>query len=610
MKNIKTYLQLALLCFAAFFAASCEKLFLEKPAGSDLTVDSIFATSRSALGPIASSYARTLAVGFPAYQWVLWANPAYKDPIQELPNGGYQYGLLHGTIMDIADETQFNESYAYSYLIISGGMTQDMGGGQNLTEDGWYFHWVAIRFCYLTMENIDLVADMSDLEKEQVKAEMKALIAYRYEEMLKRYGGVPIVTKALMATDDIKIPRSSVDEVIKFIVGLCDEAAAVLPNSYPENMKGRATKGFALAVKAETYMFAARPLFNSASPYLSLGGENDKLICYGSYEASRWEDAINANLDLLNWAASNGYYLINTGKPLEDFGIATSEPGNPEIIMSDKFQYATLPQKDVAWNQGLFLWLNPHGGKGDYGCNVSLTCKMLEQFYKEDGTDQTWAGTDSMPFMDYYTKCDEMEPRFKASVAKIAGDALNNPNDPYWSKEQIAVDQKLGNQGCGLKIKFWANAGKRQWFEWPIYRLAEFYLNLAEAYNEVGKTSEALNNLNTIRKRAGIPDVTETDKVLLRKIIQREWAVEFFEESHRLYDIKHWKIAPEIMGVPRYVFKYSYVAGPAGPAKLPEHFDKYWKASYINGFWAPSQYLCPFPGLEVNKGYLVQNPGY
>jgi hypothetical protein len=593
MKNIFSQLCLITTCFLVLVSTSCEKAFLEKPTGSDLTVDSIFATSRTALGPIAESYSKALAVGFPFYKWILQV----KTP----PND--EFGMLHGTIANISNESYYNFNWAYDYKIISGGMAADNGTGAPRTEDAYIWNWEAIRTCYLTLENIDLVSDMSEAEKKQVKAEMKTLIAYRYQEMLKRYGGVPIVTKALTVADDIKIPRSSVEEVVNFIAALCDEALLDLPNSYPEEMVGRVTRGAALAIKSEAFMFAARPLFNSTTPYLSLGAENNKYISYGNYDAARWEKAIEANLAMLDWAAANGYQLINTGSPMEDYGLATSEPGNSEIILAYKFQYPTAP--GGKWNTGLYAWFNPHE---EYGKLIPISFKMLEQYYKADGTDQTWTDETPAPYTEYFNKCDEMEPRFKASVAKVGGDALNNPNDLTWKSDKIGAG--IGHEGCGAKIKFWANAGTRNWFEFPIYRLAEIYLNLAEAYNEVGNTTEALNNLNIIRQRAGIPDVTETDKVELRKIIQREWAIEFFEESHRLYDIKHWKVAEEIMSTPRERFVYSYVAGTAGPNKVASDFKEYWKAPYVTGFWSPSQYLVPFPIKEINKGYLVQNPGY
>ncbi|MFA9391579.1 MAG: RagB/SusD family nutrient uptake outer membrane protein [Prolixibacteraceae bacterium] len=593
MKKIVKLLYLIPILYVMFLSVSCEKQFLEKPTGSDLIVDSIFATERKAMGAISQAYSQGLAVGFPLYKWIL--------QVKEEPND--EYGMLHGTVANISDETYMNNNWSYDYHIISGGMTADNGTGAPLTEDAYVWNWTAIRACYLTIENIDKVTDMSDGEKEQVKAEMKTIIAYRYQEMLKRYGGVPIVEKTFNAADDMMIPRASIEEMITFIETLCDEAATILPDSYPPDMVGRVTKGVALSVKAEAHMFAARPLFNSAEPYLSLGGENNKFICFGNSDASRWEKAIEANLQVIDWAANSGHYLINTGSPLEDYGVATSEPGNPEIILAYKWDAND-------WNTGLYAWFNPH--EPEYGREIPIGFQMLEQYYKEDGTDQIWlAKTDTMQFSDYFNKCDEMEPRFKASICKVAGEALNNPGDLAWSySTNNGIGAGLGNEGCGSTIKFWANAGDRKWMEFPIYRLAENYLNLAEAYNEVGNSGQALNYLNIIRERAGVPDVTETNKEKLRGIIQREWAVEFFEESHRLYDIKHWKIASEIMGTPRYRFVYSYTAGPAGPNDVAGDFNKYWISSYVNGFWSPSQYLVPFPVKEINKGYLVQNPGY
>ena len=81
----------------------------------------------------------------------------------------------------------------------------------------------------------------------------------------------------------------------------------------------------------------------------------------------------------------------------------------------------------------------------------------------------------------------------------------------------------------------------RAWFEFPIFRLAAYYLTAAEAWNEAGQTTKALDRLNKIRQRAGLPVVTETDQTKLRVIIQREWAVEFFNENYRLHDVKHWE---------------------------------------------------------------------
>jgi hypothetical protein len=168
-----------------------------------------------------------------------------------------------------------------------------------------------------------------------------------------------------------------------------------------------------------------------------------------------------------------------------------------------------------------------------------------------------------------------------------------------------------GTEGCGRRVKFWYHAGTRNWFEFPIYRLAEFYLDAAEAYNELGNASKALQYLNVIRDRAGLPSIEETNQVKLRQLIQREWAVEFYEENHRLFDVKHWKLSDidkGIIGGEKKGFVFTYVNGQYG--LVASDYLTYSTQVMYTGFWNPNQYLEPFPIAEVNKGYLIQNPGY
>lgn len=563
--------------------SSCVDEFLAKPMGSDLTIDSVFATSQKVQSAVATAYSRSLLSGLPGR--VTWEG----DFMQ----------FRESTISMISGEVNAaRQSWQDAYKIERGGMTADDGSGRPLTEDGFNYNYEAIRHNYLVIENVDNVRDMSESEKEQIKAEMKALIAYRYEEMFKRYGGVPIVTKSLTVADSILIPRATLQETLDHIIKLCDEAAAVLPDHHPPQWNGRVTRGVALSIKAEALMYAARPLFNSSTPYLDLGAHNN-LISFGNEDISRWQQAADANKAVIDWALGNGYEIIDTDRPLDDYGTATSTPSNREVLLAYKNQ----------WSGGPFysLW-NVHSGYMAERNGMSF--KQLSQYYKQDGTDQAWAGRDPEPYSEYYQKMQEMEARYKAS-AKAAGiHAWNNPGSEYWGNTQMP--RGAGWEACGQRTKFWYNAGTRDWFEYPIYRLAEFYLNLAEAYNELGQTDQALQYLNVIRDRAGLPDVTERNQARLREIIQREWAIEFYEEGHRFFDVRHWKlddIDKGIIGGPKEEFVFQYAEGRSSGYE-PEHFAAYSTQVVYTGYWSPSQYLLPFPAREVSKGYLVQNPGY
>jgi hypothetical protein len=154
-------------------------------------------------------------------------------------------------------------------------------------------------------------------------------------------------------------------------------------------------------------------------------------------------------------------------------------------------------------------------------------------------------------------------------------------------------------------------AGSRIWFEMPLFRLAETYLTLAEAYNEVGNTTKALQNLNVVHNRAGLPSITITDKDKLRALIQREWAIEFYQEGQRLYQVKHWKLAnigTEILGGPVMEFQWK-VNGDAN-TNVATSLINYWNAVTYNKYWNKKMFLDPIPQTETNKGIAIQNPGY
>ena len=554
---------------------SCQDEFLQKPIGSDLNVDSVFTKKDKAISAIAQAYTYCLATGIPVSDW-----------------SGGNNGTNHGTMDDLCGDMLNMFNWEDAYYIIRQGMSANYGN-----EDNYNFHWKAIRQANLVIENIDNVTDYETLEKSQIKLEMKVLIAFQYLEMFKRYGGVPIITRSLKTTDNSIIPRASLQETLNYIVQLCDEAKD-LPNTYPDNMKGRLTAGIALAIKAEAYIFAARPLFNSSTPYLSLGSNNN-LICFGNADPTRWQVAADANKALVDWSLTYGYSIINTGNPLDDYGAATSTPNNAEVLLAFNNQFSG--------GAGFYTHYNLH--YWDVNGNF-LSKEMLAKYYKSDGTEQTWPDATARPFSEYVSKMQAMEPRLKASIYAYTIDTWNNPSDTYWTASAINSTITISS-ACGLSTKFYYKAGTRKWFNFPIYRLAEFYLNMSEAYNEVGKSDSALLNLNVIRNRAGLPEITETNKDALRTIIQREWAIEFFREGHRFHDVKHWRlpnIGTEIIGGDHRYFNFTF--SNTNSHIVAADFKDYKTTVAFTGFWSANQFLNPFPLAEVNKKYLVQNPGY
>ena len=115
---------------------------------------------------------------------------------------------------------------------------------------------------------------------------MRAMLLW---EGVYRYGGMPIVREVIDPTDFSQRPRNSFSDCIDSILIDCDRATQYLPDYYTDNAKlGRATRIAALALKARVLLYAASPLFNTSTPYMSFPGHED-LIGYGNYDRERWK---------------------------------------------------------------------------------------------------------------------------------------------------------------------------------------------------------------------------------------------------------------------------------------------------------------------------------
>ena len=594
-------------------ATSCS-YFLEKPDTTG-TVDqaAVFSSAKNAKAALMSCYRDVLRHGWP---------------------GGI--GIGHSTLGAISGEVGRGYNWHGSYNIVQQGLSVTGTDGSDAGAENYGNNWRFIRECYIVYENIDKVAELSETERQAVKGEALALIAYRYMGMFYRYGGVPKVTKSFEASDDLTAGRMTVAEMVEFISGLCDDAYDLLPAKWDAANTGRMTKGAVLAIKARTLQFAARPLFNSATPYLDNGDRNN-LICFGNYDKERWKAAIDANEAVLTWASANGVVLINTGgagegnanpNAFDDYATATSVLSNPEIILAYKFD------DNGGWDPLVnFMNCSRYQGNNRYDTDCSgVLTNHLENYWAADGTEMSWPKVgDAAPRngSDWIANVAKIEPRALADIKFGGHDSKNNPGDIYWKNEGwnrggYAADKGKGDvfpnaidsdKGCGERTKFFYKAGSRTWFEPPLFRLAETYLYLAEAYNEYGNTEKALENLNKVHNRAGLPKITETDQAKLRAIIQRECAVEFFQEGgHRYYDAKHWKlenIGNGICGGKMRMLQFNIKNDDAATWPYAASWvDTYWDAVAYEAFWSNAMYLEPFPQTEVNKGTITQNPGY
>ena len=593
---------------------SCEDMFLEMPDTSGtVSLDEVYSSAKNAEGALAKCYRDVLKHGWPT-----------------------GWGVGHGHLGTISGEWTKGYDWHGSYTIVESGLSVNGVDGSDAGADHFGQNWVYIRECYLIKENIDKVPDMSQSLKDWIKAEATALVAYRYMGMFYRYGGLPLVDKAYTSEDNLYIRRSSLPHTYEFILNLIEEAYSGLPDEWETKYTGRITKGVALAMKGRLHMYAARPLFNSSKPYLS-NAETDSLVCFGNEEPNRWNEAIAANEAVLTWANAHGYSIRNTGgagtgqpnpNAIDDYGTALSLPGNKEVLLAYKYNDTNM------WGDGSGLakyynlskyWENQRWDTDKLG----LLGNFLEYYYLKDGTEPNWPKVGESaprPITEWNDNMDHIEPRFKVDYIAPGVPSASNPGDNNWSL--TGWDRQTANvkptdmfpsiasadYGCAASTKFYYKAGGRTWFEPPLFRMAETHLHLAEAYNEAGNAAKALEHLNVVHNRAGLPAVTETEQEKLRRIIWREKAIEFVGENQRYFDVKHWKhpdIDKGIIGGQMRELQFYYNDKDGDKyGNYRESLIHYWMGNTYSSYWHPKMYLEPIPQSEVNKGIIAQNPGY
>lgn len=593
---------------------SCD-MFLEMPeVTGNVYLDDVFSNRKDAEGMLFGAYHQALREGLPE-GWL----------------------INHGTLASLSGELCRGYSWHQGYNVIeSGPHTGAQGCPANFEQN-----WRIIRRCYIVIDNIDKVEDMSSQMKEFMQGEAYGLIAYRYMGMFYRWGGVPIVRQANAMDDDLNIPRASLQSTLDFTLELLDEAYNKLPNSWidiepgdGEKWVGRLTKGAILAMKARLLTFAARPLFNSTTPYtkeydINFPSEDEDLIWLGGYNEQRWQDAIQAHLAVLQWAGNNDKRLIFTAgegnrntfdNAVRDYGQGVSQINGPELILA----YKVANTQVVANNMNMGYNFSNYVEVGEKAQRGLLT-NFLRIYRDRDGGEIDWpivGESAPRPISNFADNIDKIEARFRVDMCVPGKFSLSNPGHANWNENMqylasyttntsIASNMSRAQEGraVGSPTKFYFEAGSRVWFEFPLFRLAENYMGLSEAYNEIGNTTESLRYLNIIRNRAGLPSISVTDKDQLRSEVQRENALEFFEENHRYYDVKHWKhpeIGTRILGGPMTEISFLRV----GSLQTMDALVSYWDAYSFTGYWHPKWFLEPFFQTEVNKGIIVQNPGY
>lgn len=614
--------------------SSCNDFF-EIPVTSDITLDSVFSSRNKAQRFLWTVYETGVSNGFPGWR-----------------DGGVAKGLCAA----ITDECILNGGESGVQAFCKG-----TWGPNDQQEFSMADAYKGIRNANIFLENAYKIPEASEeeilsgvksqdvyttaKEKSEMMAEARFFRAYQHFTMMERYGGIPIVTRTLSSNDDMQIPRSTLETTLDFIVSECDSCARVLPNAYINSVyRGRVTKGAALALKARALLYAASPLFNpvDGKAYYEDGindmatkGFSDKdLVCL-PYSHERWKAAADAAKAVIDWAEQeSGWCAIdNTGNPFDDYNRATSNVNSNEVILNDRSH-----QTFATWGEGYGNEVRYYTNSiyGSWKRSHGVTFNFTKFYLKADGTEQTWneyMGEDVSQYGDYEefkTKCKEMEPRFQVSVMYSSPDQIanglesNKVIEGWWNQDGTKEIVPAGKwmeasmyatfTGVGHLKKYMVSMTHAQFpIHWIMFRLAEQYLNYAEALNEYsGPSQEVLDALNVTRKRAGLPIIdlsTAGSQENLREMIHRERNVELLAEEHRMFDVRRWKIADQegVLKGGMYILRLHQ----QGDGTTPDPSKViYKKIRYEDRGWQDCMYLYPFDQSEMNLGYLVQNPGW
>ena len=212
MKSLTRYFQRLMLGTLLVTTMSCEDFalgekFLQKPPSSDVTIDTIFSTAVYARRVLWNSYGNL--------PYAFWSNNSYNYTTS------MWYGILEG-LTDLCNSALDwdgpNKAY-YSGAYNAG--SEEASDGAGGTKYGFTRRnsWQSIRMAWVFIENVDRVPDMDEAEKLRLKAEAKVVIATQYTEMLRHFGGLPIVDRAISAEDGLGMPaRGTLQETVDFIV--------------------------------------------------------------------------------------------------------------------------------------------------------------------------------------------------------------------------------------------------------------------------------------------------------------------------------------------------------------------------------------------------------
>ena len=544
MKKIFNNILVLGIC-AAFFSTSCvEKFavgdaFLEKAPGVDVNIDTVFTSAEYTRNFLWSAYGQIYC----AYTSGNMMNGAPIDALSDSyhcfctwggPIQSYYPGALTEDAQD-TDNSNYQGKFSYSTK------------NPSSTADGRVSIYETVRKCWQIIENIDRVPDMSEDEKSRLRGEAYTIMASRYFDAFRNFGGLCLAKKAYAVGENFEGGRATAMETVLYIDELIqkaiDEPGFIwnLANSDQAQWSGRLTRASARALRAKLWMFAASPLFNSKEPYMNYtpGKEteftNIEHVWFGKEDPTLWNRCLQACEDFFKDNEANGnYYQLIQPVTQDEAGYRMAfrnayryrndENNHEKLFDAHPTQWMSSTGVDGVITQNGWGWgWDGFAIDGLRQGGAVPTNELMECFGMADGT--------NFPYGDIYGEGKNPEgidmfvdrdPRLYETMtvprqsfpSDVVGDYNGFKYIDTWVDGAMAND--AGNFGS---LADDAHTGYRK-FKWLLdysggkmddkfigvsyIRLAEMYLIYAEALAETGDLKGALDQLHVVRSRVGL----------------------------------------------------------------------------------------------------------
>ena len=437
-----------------------------------------------------------------------------------------------------------------------------------------------------------IISTFPQAEKEDMIGHMLVLRAYHYFDMVRTYGGVPLLLHEQEFSpnfEDLYTTRSKTSECIAQVIKDLDAAIALPDASFPmKRSDGHIGKGVAYALKGRVLLYYASPQFTKQTPTGTKPADQ------------RWNEAYAACKEAYEKLTAAG------------FGLYAPDGGDRKTVMDNYYKMLVTDEmnKEMIWvrrheplvyNFGHDKELRPGSSSG---ATIAPVWEMVSAFANADGTPFTAVQIDKNKTGGFGEMIEgvaannrpdgsainssvfwlDREPRFYAFIGyngceyplvrKAQADFASDVKDGklqhewlfYWGNTtkidpfDLAYDYGSNDKGKGFTIRKFIRDDRNYELpgstdplkecgtDWPLFRFAEVMLNFAEAAAKTNHAQEAYTMLDAIRKRAGIPEGSnhyglgrKTGDALILDILN-ERRIELFIESKRYYDVRRWRL--------------------------------------------------------------------